>query len=171
MYNLDRLISTLVASLIISFSFWDLSYGVTDRKNRIFLFLPIVFLEIIMRNRNIFVMSILCVTMVGYLLQYRLSTVTLFESLFVASTLNPGLIIFVLFSSILVTTESTPDFWSSWLYWRDLIHYFIESLIVNELVDTHNICNKENYISFKSPPDQTSGEYLMAFFNEIGASG
>ncbi|KAG0937676.1 hypothetical protein G6F57_007352 [Rhizopus arrhizus] len=88
-----------------------------------------------------------------------------------AAVLNPlALTILILFCGMLQFPKNLPKFWSSWMYWVDPFHYYVEGLIVNELADFKVVCKEEDLLRFTPPPGQTCGEYTQNFF-AYGATG
>ncbi|KAG1471509.1 hypothetical protein G6F56_002082 [Rhizopus delemar] len=88
-----------------------------------------------------------------------------------AAVLNPlALTILILFCGMLQFPKNLPKFWSSWMYWVDPFHYYVEGLIVNELADFKITCTEEDLLRFTPPPGQTCQEYTQNFFSS-GAPG
>ncbi|KAI9278738.1 ABC-2 type transporter-domain-containing protein [Phascolomyces articulosus] len=93
------------------------------------------------------------------------------ESPLMASVINPVIIsMLILFAGLMQTPDAMPHFWSSWMYWVDPFHYYIEGLAVNELADLPVICNDADFVKFTPPAGQTCGEYTANFFS-YGATG
>jgi len=86
------------------------------------------------------------------------------ESPTVAAVVNPVFVTFlVLFAGLVQSPSAMPKFWSSWVYWLDPFHYYIEGLTVNEL-DGHQVhCNQRDLYVFNPPPGQTCGQYTQEF--------
>ncbi|CAO3598758.1 unnamed protein product [Absidia cylindrospora] len=91
----------------------------------------------------------------------------------VASVLNPLIMsILVLFCGLMQLPSAMPRFWSSWMYWADPFHYYIEGLSVNEMENIQIKCTPSDLVKFTPPPGQTCGQYTQAFFNgTIPATG
>jgi ABC-type multidrug transport system ATPase subunit/ABC-type multidrug transport system permease subunit len=88
-----------------------------------------------------------------------------------AAVVNPLVIsLFILFAGLMQPVKSMPHFWSSWMYWLNPFHYFIEGLAVNELHYITATCNDKDLIKFSPPPGQTCGDYTKNFFS-YGATG
>ncbi|KAI7876976.1 hypothetical protein K492DRAFT_210004 [Lichtheimia hyalospora FSU 10163] len=88
-----------------------------------------------------------------------------------AAVLNPLIVsILVLFAGLMQPESTMPHFWSSWMYWVDPLHYFVEGLAVNEMSDLPIICNDRDLVKFPPPAGQTCGDYMADFFNS-GATG
>ncbi|CAO3593954.1 unnamed protein product [Absidia cylindrospora] len=84
----------------------------------------------------------------------------------VASVLNPLIMsTLVLFCGLMQLPSAMPRFWSSWMYWVDPFHYYIEGLSVNEMENVQIRCTPSDLIKFTPPPGQTCGQYTQAFFN------
>lgn len=82
-----------------------------------------------------------------------------------AAVINPLFIsTLILFCGLMQTPSAMPKFWSSWMYWLDPFHYYIEGLTVNELSGFEVNCTEEDLIRFSPPPGQTCGEYTSDFF-------
>ncbi|EPB81631.1 hypothetical protein HMPREF1544_11651 [Mucor circinelloides 1006PhL] len=93
------------------------------------------------------------------------------ESPLMAAVINPLVIsILILFCGLMQAPSAMPKFWSSWMYWLDPFHYYIEGLAVNELADLKVDCNEGDLLRFSAPPGQTCGEYTANFFS-YGAPG
>ncbi|CAO3625872.1 unnamed protein product [Mucor fragilis] len=91
------------------------------------------------------------------------------ESPTMAAILNPFFTTFLyLFSGLFQTPAAMPKFWSSWMYWLDPYHYFIEGLVTNGLDSVPVVCNDSNYIKIKAPPGRNCGEYMADFFADGG---
>ncbi|KAI8065000.1 ABC-2 type transporter-domain-containing protein [Thamnidium elegans] len=89
-----------------------------------------------------------------------------------ASVINPLFIsILILFCGLMQPVSQMPKFWSSWMYWIDPFHYYIEGLAVNELVNIKVNCSNGDLLRFTPPPGQTCGEYTEAFFATRGVTG
>ncbi|KAG2224969.1 hypothetical protein INT45_000090 [Circinella minor] len=88
-----------------------------------------------------------------------------------AAVINPLVIsMLILFAGLMQTASAMPRFWSSWMYWLNPFHYYIEGLAVNEMADLPVICNDIDFVKFSPPTGQTCGEYLSSFFAN-GAPG
>ncbi|KAG2233508.1 hypothetical protein INT48_003379 [Thamnidium elegans] len=88
-----------------------------------------------------------------------------------AALINPLFIsILILFCGLMQPAKAMPKFWSSWMYWLDPFHYYIEGLAVNELENLKVICTEDDLFRFTPPDGQTCGEYTASFFN-TGAPG
>ncbi|CAO3635400.1 unnamed protein product [Cunninghamella echinulata] len=106
----------------------------------------------------------------GATLGYVLSCIA--ESPTVASVLNPlAISILVLFCGLMQIPSALPRFWSSWMYWLDPFHYYIEGLTVNEMENVPIECTNEDLIRFTPPPGQTCYEYTRIFFEKYNATG
>ncbi|KAI9499206.1 ABC-2 type transporter-domain-containing protein [Zychaea mexicana] len=93
------------------------------------------------------------------------------ENPLMASVINPIIIsMLILFAGLMQPPSSMPHFWSSWMYWLDPFHYYIEGLAVNELENLPVVCNDDDYVSFTPPAGQTCGDYTANFFS-MGATG
>ncbi|ORX47211.1 hypothetical protein DM01DRAFT_1339227 [Hesseltinella vesiculosa] len=88
-----------------------------------------------------------------------------------AAVINPLVIsCLILFAGLMQSPASMPKFWSSWVYWLDPFHYYIEGLAVNELEHLVVECTDSDLVKFSPPPGQTCGDYTKAFFS-YGAPG
>ncbi|KAI9277795.1 ABC-2 type transporter-domain-containing protein [Sporodiniella umbellata] len=88
-----------------------------------------------------------------------------------AAVLNPlALTILILFCGMLQFPKNLPKFWSSWMYWVDPFHYYVEGLIVNELSGFEITCTDEDLLRFTPPPGQTCAAYTERFFS-FGSPG
>ncbi|KAG1047886.1 hypothetical protein G6F46_009926 [Rhizopus delemar] len=93
------------------------------------------------------------------------------ESPLMASVINPLIMsMLILFAGMMQAPSQMPKFWSSWMYWLDPFHYYIEGLAVNELANLKVTCTNEDLITFQAPPNTTCGEYTKAYFS-YGAPG
>ncbi|KAG0174917.1 hypothetical protein DFQ28_003658 [Apophysomyces sp. BC1034] len=89
----------------------------------------------------------------------------------VAAVTNPLVImLFALFSGMFQSIKTMPRFWSSWFYWLNPFHYYIEGLAVNELVNIKVRCEEADFVRFTPPPNVTCGAYVWEFFAS-GAPG
>ncbi|ORZ02812.1 ABC-2 type transporter-domain-containing protein [Syncephalastrum racemosum] len=94
---------------------------------------------------------------------------SLTESAVVAGILNPlAISSLVLFSGLMQPQAAMPHFWSSWMYWVDPFHYFIEGLGTNEMGELPVICDDRDLIALHAPPNQTCGQYMSNFFKAGG---
>ncbi|KAI9314279.1 ABC-2 type transporter-domain-containing protein [Dichotomocladium elegans] len=83
-----------------------------------------------------------------------------------AGVVNPVIIsILVLFCGLMQPASAMPKFWSSWMYWLNPFHYFVEGLSVNELVDLPAICSDKDFVKFSPPANQTCGQYAADFLS------
>jgi ABC-type multidrug transport system permease subunit len=88
-----------------------------------------------------------------------------------AALINPLILsLLILFCGLMQTPNAMPKFWSSWMYWLDPFHYYIEGLSVNELEHLEIVCTDADLIRFSPPSGQTCGEYTAEFFAS-GAPG
>ncbi|KAI9487482.1 MAG: ABC-2 type transporter-domain-containing protein [Benjaminiella poitrasii] len=88
-----------------------------------------------------------------------------------AAIINPLVIsMLILFAGFMQPQAAMPKFWSSWMYWLNPFHYFIEGLAVNELSHVNVQCHDKDLITFSVPPQQTCGNYTEQFF-KMGATG
>ncbi|KAI9362223.1 ABC-2 type transporter-domain-containing protein [Pilaira anomala] len=93
------------------------------------------------------------------------------ESPTMAALINPLIFsILILFCGLMQPVKAMPKFWSSWIYWLDPFHYYIEGLTVNELENLAVVCSQEDLLRFTPPLGKTCKEYTQAFFN-MGATG
>ncbi|CAO3650950.1 unnamed protein product [Mucor hiemalis] len=93
------------------------------------------------------------------------------ESPLMAAVINPLIMsMLILFAGMMQAPSQMPKFWSSWMYWLDPFHYYIEGLAVNELSSLTVKCTQEDLLRFNAPPGQTCGEYTKNFF-AYGAPG
>ncbi|CAO3630281.1 unnamed protein product [Cunninghamella blakesleeana] len=89
-----------------------------------------------------------------------------------AAVINPLIIsLLILFAGLMQPPSSMPKFWSSWMYWLDPFHYYIEGLAVNELEHLVVECSNEDLVKFSPPPNQTCGEYLKDYFSDPRVPG
>ncbi|KAG1466250.1 hypothetical protein G6F56_004724 [Rhizopus delemar] len=81
-----------------------------------------------------------------------------------AAVMNPLFMsILILFCGLMQSPSAMPHFWSSWMYWLDPFHYYIEGLAVNELGDLTVECSDSDLVRFSPPAGQTCGEYTSQF--------
>jgi ABC-type multidrug transport system permease subunit/energy-coupling factor transporter ATP-binding protein EcfA2 len=74
-----------------------------------------------------------------------------------AALINPLVVsLLILFSGL--------KHWSSWMYWIDPFHYYIEGLTVNEFENLKVVCTQDDLVRFTPPPGQTCAEYTRSFF-------
>ncbi|GAA5817043.1 hypothetical protein MFLAVUS_010579 [Mucor flavus] len=93
------------------------------------------------------------------------------ESPLMAAVINPLIMsLLILFAGLMQAPSQMPKFWSSWMYWLDPFHYYIEGLAVNELQNLVVDCKQEDLLKFNVPPNMTCGEYTENFF-AYGAPG
>ncbi|KAG2177326.1 hypothetical protein INT43_007983 [Umbelopsis isabellina] len=86
------------------------------------------------------------------------------ESPTVASIVNPVFITFlILFAGLVQSPSAMPKFYSSWVYWLDPFHYYIEGLTVNELDGFQVHCSESDLYLFNPPAGQTCGQYTQQF--------
>jgi ABC-type multidrug transport system permease subunit len=89
----------------------------------------------------------------------------------IAAVTNPLIIsILILFSGFMQPVSQMPKFWSSWVYWLNPFHYFIEGLTVNELSHIQVDCRDKDLLKFLPPPGETCASYTENFFS-YGATG
>ncbi|KAG0791294.1 hypothetical protein G6F22_006173 [Rhizopus arrhizus] len=83
-----------------------------------------------------------------------------------AAVINPLVVsLLILFCGLMQSPYAMPHFWSSWMYWLDPFHYYIEGLAVNELADLTVECTESDLVRFLPPPGQTCGEYTAKFMS------
>ncbi|KAI8062097.1 ABC-2 type transporter-domain-containing protein [Gongronella butleri] len=88
-----------------------------------------------------------------------------------AAVINPLIMsLLILFAGLMQPPSAMPKFWSSWMYWIDPFHYYIEGLTVNELETLVVECSDSDLIKFSPPPGQTCGQYMQNFF-AMGSPG
>ncbi|KAG1471749.1 hypothetical protein G6F56_001944 [Rhizopus delemar] len=88
-----------------------------------------------------------------------------------AAVLNPLVVtMLMLFCGMMQFPKNLPRFWSSWMYWLDPFHYYVEGLIVNELSNSKVTCTSDDLLRFTPPSGQTCEEYTRNFFS-FGATG
>ncbi|KAK5134770.1 hypothetical protein LTR08_006145 [Meristemomyces frigidus] len=86
-------------------------------------------------------------------------------STFIAVLLNPFVIIvFALFCGVTIPKPQIPGFWRAWLYQLDPFTRLIAGLVSTELHGLKVVCKPDELNRFTSPPGQTCGEYMAAFF-------
>ncbi|CEG78484.1 hypothetical protein RMATCC62417_13086 [Rhizopus microsporus] len=84
-----------------------------------------------------------------------------------AAVINPLVIsLLILFCGLMQSPFAMPRFWSSWMYWLDPFHYYIEGLAVNELSDLQVVCTDADLLKFTPPPGQTCGQYMQNFLSQ-----
>ncbi|KAI9319048.1 ABC-2 type transporter-domain-containing protein [Dichotomocladium elegans] len=94
------------------------------------------------------------------------------ETPIMASVINPLIIsMLILFAGMMQPPTAMPKFWSSWMYWLDPFHYYIEGLATNELEHLTVECNEKDFVKFPPPVGQTCGEYMAPFFEQYGGPG
>jgi ABC-type multidrug transport system ATPase subunit/ABC-type multidrug transport system permease subunit len=88
-----------------------------------------------------------------------------------AALINPLVLsLLILFCGLMQSAKAMPTFWSSWMYWLDPFHYYVEGLAVNELENLKVVCTEADLLRFLPPLGQTCGEYTANFF-AYGAPG
>ncbi|KAL7309594.1 ATP-binding cassette transporter snq2 [Mucor circinelloides] len=88
-----------------------------------------------------------------------------------AAVVNPLIIsMLILFAGFMQPEKAMPRFWSSWMYWLNPFHYFIEGLATNELSHINVRCTDKDLLKFLPPPNQTCRDYTNNFFS-YGAPG
>ncbi|CEP07548.1 hypothetical protein [Parasitella parasitica] len=88
-----------------------------------------------------------------------------------AAVVNPLVIsLLILFAGFMQPESAMPRFWSSWMYWLNPFHYFIEGLATNELSHIQVQCTDKDLVKFLPPPNLTCGDYTSDFFS-YGAPG
>ncbi|KAI8144719.1 ABC-2 type transporter-domain-containing protein [Fennellomyces sp. T-0311] len=88
-----------------------------------------------------------------------------------AAVINPLFIsMLILFAGMMQSPDAMPDFWSSWMYWVDPFHYYLEGLTTNEMEHLPVVCKDLDLVKFTPPANQTCGEYTANFFAG-GATG
>ncbi|KAI8338366.1 ABC-2 type transporter-domain-containing protein [Chlamydoabsidia padenii] len=113
-----------------------------------------------------FLMVVLWAVTLGFIIAAIAEVPTL------ASVINPLIIsALILFAGLMQPPNSMPKFWSSWMYWLDPFHYYIEGLAVNELEHLKVECTDSDLVKFHPPPGQTCGEYTTAFFSNPATPG
>ncbi|OBZ88633.1 ABC transporter G family member 21 [Choanephora cucurbitarum] len=91
------------------------------------------------------------------------------ESMSLPGIINPVyLTILYNFTGLFTPPSAMPRFWSSWMYWLDPYHYFIEGLVTNALDGVKVECGNDDVIKIKSPPGQTCGQYMSEYFASGG---
>ncbi|KAI8997800.1 ABC-2 type transporter-domain-containing protein [Pilobolus umbonatus] len=102
-------------------------------------------------------------------LGFNIAAVSEFPTM--AAVINPLFIsMLILFCGLMQTPSAMPRFWSSWMYWLDPFHYYIEGLAVNELANLKVECTQADLLLFNPPPGQTCAQYMQNFFS-YGATG
>ncbi|KAI8988953.1 ABC-2 type transporter-domain-containing protein [Pilobolus umbonatus] len=86
------------------------------------------------------------------------------ENPVMAAVINPLILsILILFAGMMQPVKAMPKFWSSWMYWINPFHYFIEGLAVNELADLIVECSPEDYLKYLPPVGQSCQDYSANF--------
>jgi ABC-type multidrug transport system permease subunit len=89
-----------------------------------------------------------------------------------AALINPLVLsLLILFCGLMQSPMAMPKFWSSWMYWIDPFHYYIEGLAVNELGNLQVDCRDADLLKFAPPPGQTCGQYTQDFFSNPATTG
>ncbi|KAF8984530.1 hypothetical protein BGZ46_007790 [Entomortierella lignicola] len=82
----------------------------------------------------------------------------------VAALVNPFVFSsFSLFCGVMIPKSRMPKFWSSWMYWLDPYHYFIEGLVTAQLHNVKVYCKANEFAVFNPPPGQTCQTYAADF--------
>ncbi|KAJ3076805.1 hypothetical protein HDU98_000105 [Podochytrium sp. JEL0797] len=68
-----------------------------------------------------------------------------------------------LLCGVTIPFDSMPKFYSSWLYWINPYHYFIEGLIVNDLHNTPIHCDGNSFVPVNIPTGETCGQYFTVY--------
>ncbi|KAI8140090.1 ABC-2 type transporter-domain-containing protein [Fennellomyces sp. T-0311] len=89
--------------------------------------------------------------------------VALTVNVLMTSTMN-------MFAGLFQTPEAMPRFYSSWVYWANPVHYYVEGLLTNVIEHLQVVCNEGDMIKFNVPLGQTCGEYMANFF-ALGGTG
>ena len=110
---------------------------------------------------------VLCVEFFAVLLGQMVASMT--PSPKISALLNPPIIItFALFSGVAIPATQMPKFWRSWLYHLDPFAHLVGGFMVTELHGREITCTNAELQTFTAPPNQTCGEYMMAFFRSGG---
>ncbi|RKO85403.1 ABC-2 type transporter-domain-containing protein, partial [Blyttiomyces helicus] len=85
-------------------------------------------------------------------------------NLLVASSIVPICTsILSLFCGVTISYTAMPTFYSSWLYWLDPYHYFIEGLIVNDLHGEPIVCDDRSLVAITPPDNTTCLAYMQPY--------
>jgi ATP-binding cassette, subfamily G (WHITE), member 2, SNQ2 len=76
-----------------------------------------------------------------------------------------------LFAGVTITYSQMPTFYSSWLYWIDVYHYFLEGVITNDLYNVPLTCDSSSWVTVNAPANQTCGQYFFEYVKVFGAPG
>ena len=87
-----------------------------------------------------------------------------------ASLVNPVVIsVLVSFCGVLLPYTQIQAFWRYWLYYLDPFTYLMSSMLVFTVYDAPVTCAPHEFAVFDTPRNQTCGEYLAPYLEEIGA--
>ncbi|RKO92797.1 brefeldin A resistance protein, partial [Blyttiomyces helicus] len=87
-------------------------------------------------------------------------------NLLIASSIVPLCTsILSLFCGVTISYNAMPAFYSSWLYWIDPYHYFIEGLITNDLHGQAIVCDDRSLVAILPPNNTTCLAYMQSYLN------
>lgn len=79
-------------------------------------------------------------------------------------------------NGVVVTYETMPAPWKSWLYWNNPVTYYIKATLGSVLHGQEVVCRPSEFQTFQSPPEQSCGNYasgalLSGYIDNPGESG
>ncbi|KAI9011791.1 ABC-2 type transporter-domain-containing protein [Hyaloraphidium curvatum] len=82
----------------------------------------------------------------------------------VAAIINPIVTsIMSLFAGITIPVSAMPVFWSSWIYWLSVYHYYLEGALGSQLGGLIVTCAPNEFVSYNPPPGLTCGQWSAGF--------
>ena len=87
-----------------------------------------------------------------------------------ASLVNP-LVIFTLvgFCGVIVPYQLLQEFWRYWLYYINPFNYLMGALMVFTTYHVVVTCKEQEFAVFEPPANQTCGEYLSDYVQQMGS--
>ena len=87
-----------------------------------------------------------------------------------ASLANPLIIITLVgFCGVLVPYSQLQEFWRYWLYYMNPFNYLLSGLLVFTTYDVDVRCKESEFAVFEPLANQTCGEYLSDYLQQMGA--
>ncbi|KAJ3112678.1 hypothetical protein HDU96_004308 [Phlyctochytrium bullatum] len=74
--------------------------------------------------------------------------------------------VLALFAGVTIRYDSMPDFYKHWLYWIDPYHYYIETLLVNDLQGVNLYCDEKSTVPVPLPPGTTCEAYFAPYLTK-----
>ncbi|KAJ3093276.1 hypothetical protein HDU96_002428 [Phlyctochytrium bullatum] len=74
--------------------------------------------------------------------------------------------VLALFAGVTIRYDSMPIFYKHWLYWIDPYHYYIETLLVNDLQGVNLYCDEKSTVPVLLPPGTTCEAYFAPYLTK-----